>query len=118
MHSHFDAGRAGKSTWKGSKGKGERNRVRDLRPNGFMQKAMLALGMPAWQVTALIALQDYYVNGTSGGRRWRRRESAGKAGEDDRCILDGVRKRVSRASGKSLREMVERWARPEAPHPA
>src|SRR4029077_4234132 len=36
MHSLFDAGRAGKSTWKGSKGKGERNRVRDLRPNGFM----------------------------------------------------------------------------------
>jgi len=50
--------------------------------------------------------------------RWRSRESAGKAGEDDGCILDGVRKRVSRASGKSLREMVERSARPEAPHPA
>ena len=32
-------------------------------PREAHQKAMLDLGMPAWQVTALIELQDYYVSG-------------------------------------------------------
>ena len=32
-------------------------------PREAHQKAMLDLGMPAWQVTALIDLQDYYVSG-------------------------------------------------------
>lgn len=32
-------------------------------PRGAHQKAMLDLGMPAWQVNALIELQDYYVSG-------------------------------------------------------
>ena len=32
-------------------------------PREAHQKAMLELGMPAWQVNALIELQDYYVSG-------------------------------------------------------
>ena len=32
-------------------------------PREAHQKAMLDLGMPEWQVKALIELQDYYVSG-------------------------------------------------------
>jgi uncharacterized protein YbjT (DUF2867 family) len=36
-------------------------------PREAHQKAMLDLGMPAWQVNALIELQDYYVSGRAAG---------------------------------------------------
>jgi predicted SnoaL-like aldol condensation-catalyzing enzyme len=35
-------------------------------PESVQQKAMLDLGMPAWQVTALMELQQYYTGGKGG----------------------------------------------------
>jgi len=35
-------------------------------PEASQRKAMLDLGMPEWQVTALLELQQYYVNGQGG----------------------------------------------------
>jgi len=57
-------------------------------PREAHQKAMLDLGMPAWQVTALIELQDYYVSGRAAAVDAVVEKSVGKASEDDGCIFD------------------------------
>ncbi len=36
-------------------------------PEDAQRKAMMDQGMPEWQVTALLELQEYYTGGSGGG---------------------------------------------------
>jgi len=60
-------------------------------PREAHQKAMLDLGMPAWQVTALIELQDYYVSGRT-------------------AAVDGVVEKVLRKPARTMDAFLTEYA--------
>jgi uncharacterized protein YbjT (DUF2867 family) len=68
-------------------------------PEAAQRKSMLDLGMPAWQVEALLELQQYYVSG--------------KGGDLDQ-ILAGLLQRAPRSLDAFLRESVSAFRAAEA----
>jgi uncharacterized protein YbjT (DUF2867 family) len=68
-------------------------------PEAAQRKSMLELGMPAWQVEALLELQQYYVSG--------------KGGELDQ-ILAGLIERAPRTLDAFLRESASAFRAAEA----
>jgi uncharacterized protein YbjT (DUF2867 family) len=68
-------------------------------PEAAQRKSMLELGMPAWQVEALLELQQYYVSG--------------KGGDVDQ-ILPGLLQRAPRTLDAFLRESASAFRAADA----